>query len=250
MLSHSICQRAYNPGADFTYAYRWHKSTNKLSHDITRSVWSGSVFKSDHRCDANWIFSDWCVLDFDDGTTIDEAVENLFCDYLHLIGTTKSHTDAHHKFRVAIPWAKRITCPNVYRGNIDAIVARYDSDPQCRSLQHAFAPCRAIVHVNRDPDAYRMEIDESLRREPPPPWDGTAVPLTRTTICYLMGKPIVSGSRDRTVFGIAKDLIKSGMNDKSVFENLARLDVRPRFSDEYINKKIIAARKNLGGGRG
>ena len=100
-----------------------------LARGIQKCCWSAMVFRNKHRAEANFIQSDLCVLDFDDGeTTLSDAVENFFPDMQHIIATTKSHQlpkgdkPACDRFRVIIPWETTITDLTLLRHNLILLV--------------------------------------------------------------------------------------------------------------------------------
>lgn len=227
MLTHSVCQTPYNPHKKFKYAYNWRRSKRKLSRDIVENVWSHGVFSGGHRCDQDWMFSDWCVLDFDSGAmSLDEAVHNVFCDYQHIIATTRSHRKEKHgiiadRFRVVIPWTERINDPGVFLGNLRHIIKVHDADPICGSLSHSYRPCEAIVSINRDPEAERMEVAERLSVRSPVS-SSTLRPLEDLPAWlspFLLGRQVRAGSngeqgrgRDLFIFCALKDLLRAGLN--------------------------------------
>lgn len=51
------------------------------------------------------------ILDIDDGFTIDEFIKKYRYEFVFALGTTRSHTNEKHKFRVLIPLGKQIELP-------------------------------------------------------------------------------------------------------------------------------------------
>lgn len=242
MLKHSICKVPYRPDKNYKYAYKWQTSLKKLSKDIVEKVWMGCVISGQHRVDANWLFSDWCVLDFDGEVSIRDATDNIFCDMQHIIATTKSHGEKGDRFRVAIPWERRVDDSALYYGNMDYLTRHYEADSQCKNLTRLYYPCLEIISINYD--GYRMGVD-GRRKIEPIRWNGEHEIISRFALCVLEKKTILQGERDTTIFRLAKDLIKTGYTDPELIETIEELDIRPAFDRMRILTKIRAAHNSL-----
>lgn len=129
---------------------------------MSSGIWAGICWRGGRRKEAEFIFSDVCVMDFDDGQmTLDEAVKT-FTDCEHWIGTTRSHQKAKgdrapcDRFRVAIPWVSRIDDLRTYKFNMIEMTKRYPVDPQCKDAARLFYPCVELVSVSFD--GYRQPV--------------------------------------------------------------------------------------------
>jgi len=118
---------------------------------IAASVWSNILWAGGHRREENFLSSYYCVFDYDDGLTIDKALE-LFSKYQFILGTTKSHQidkgknkPACDRFRVVVPWQKPIAKIDVYRFNIKKAIAHFKSDPVAYDGARLWQPCKKIV---------------------------------------------------------------------------------------------------------
>jgi hypothetical protein len=134
--------------------------SRRISKHILTKSWSPIVFKGGERLQKNFLFSDWGVLDYENGTTLEEA-QNNFCDCVHIIGTTKSHTEESHRFRVLIPWMERITDLETFRYNQASFINKYDTDQACKDGARFYFPCTKIVSVNTE--GFRLDV-----KAPPP----------------------------------------------------------------------------------
>ena len=159
----------------------WHYNANFIAVDvdffrvekaIKTHAWSNNVWDMGRRKEANWQFSDFCVFDFDDGImTLENAIDNYFCDYQHIIGTTKSHQKQKgtsppcDRFRVVIPWEQRIKDINKYRYNMRFYSQEFPSDKACKDGARYFAPCKQIVSTNFDDDGFRMEVKRYTKKQ-------------------------------------------------------------------------------------
>jgi putative DNA primase/helicase len=95
----------------------WFMVKQKFGKHITRNKKDGAAFSpvgylsGATRGNEGVEFVTCAVLDVDDGTPI-ENVQSRISGYAHLIYTTHSHTPAHQKYRVVIPFAKAVPVAN------------------------------------------------------------------------------------------------------------------------------------------
>lgn len=67
-------------------------------------AWSPAIFREGAtRCKSAVLALGALVLDYDDGTPISEA-QDCWKGWFHVIHTSYSHTEAHHKFRLILPF--------------------------------------------------------------------------------------------------------------------------------------------------
>lgn len=105
------------------------------------------------RDEKNFKFSDFCMLDFETHEyTLSQAV-NDFCDYRHIIGTTRNHQRAKKsegpcdRFRVVIPWKTRIENLRDFKYTMAKLAAKYDSDSNATDGARMFFPCKEIISI-------------------------------------------------------------------------------------------------------
>ncbi len=146
---------AYSKGFELALG----KSLDEISDVITQKVWSPNIFKNGHRLNEHFSSSFYLVLDFDNGHTTLSDAGRMFCDYRGIIGTTKSHSDAQHRFRVVIPWEKPICDPLVYAYNMELLVEKYDCDAACVDHARYYFPCRQIVACTDGEDYYTYAVE-------------------------------------------------------------------------------------------
>ena len=239
---HSVCLQPYNPKIK-TYDRRWQIDKGRLSETVLKSVWSPIVWAKGHRARENFKFADWLVLDFDDGELpIENAVNNVFCDMVHLIGTTRSHTPEAPRFRVCIPFERRITELDLYEGNLAFYSDKYGSDPSPTTGAYPFYPCQTIISKKTEGD---LATVHEKRREEAEPWDGQKTALSCFAIGIISQKVVPIGERDTTAFRLAKDFLKSGMDDEQVLNALKKIGFLPALSERYLMSKVTAAHKHL-----
>jgi hypothetical protein len=206
---HSICLQDYNPEKT-TYASRWQKSKAKLSDDILTKVWSAVVFRHGKRRQADFSYADWLVLDFDSGElSIDQAAKN-FCDTVHLIAPTRSHSESHHRFRVCLLFERRITDLETFRFNMDHYISRYNADNQCKDGARYYFPSQAIYSKANLASLFRVDV-----LTPPPHFEAEtkiAPGEYSRFVRRLVGTTIPVGRRDVTTWAFARDLARAGFS--------------------------------------
>lgn len=141
------------------------ENDDNLEKAMLRYVWSPCVWLWGKRCHANFLYADWLGLDFDDGDpTLDEFSREI-CDYKRIIGVTKNHQREKHgkvcdRFRIAIPFEKRIDDLDVFLGTMDDIRRRYPfADKRALLGSQFFRTCRELVVIDyKDPDLYSWPV--------------------------------------------------------------------------------------------
>ena len=120
-------------------------------------IWSPALYRPDapKRGGDHVSHVSCLVLDYDDGSTIEEATE-VWDSWYHLVHTTWSHTPARHKFRLILPLARPVPAED-WR-EVWQWAQEYSGgaiDPACKSPASTFAlpavpsadwPRRAFVH--------------------------------------------------------------------------------------------------------
>lgn len=110
--------------------------------------YSAIRFAHNTRNSANFLSADLCILDFDGNVLLDEA-KLLFADYQAIILTTKSHRmsskngmeiEKRDRFRVIIPFNKRITSINVFERVMKNVTRDFKSDEACVDGARFFYP--------------------------------------------------------------------------------------------------------------
>ena len=211
-----------------TYGFKHALLNDKqILNCITSHCWSPIVFKGGHRLQNNFIKSKYIGLDFDGDErelTIEQAIENVFCDLKCFIGPTKSHRKEKNgkiadRFRVLIELEDYITDIRTYRYMVKHLSEFYGSDTQCKDAARFFYPCSEIVAVIDGepqelidvPNDFENQVsrDNYLRYYKEL---GTMPPKLKLKLT----RPIEKGSRNSTFYGVAKDLKKLGCDQQEV----------------------------------
>ena len=131
-----------------------YKNIKELWNVVGSYTWSPAIFKDNYRLGKNFLFCDVLGLDFDGGYTIEQAIED-FAGFKMLIGTTKSHMlpknqePALPRFRLIIPWERRITDGSELEYNIKLVANTIShSDESCHERARQFYPCQNLHYIS------------------------------------------------------------------------------------------------------
>lgn len=133
----------------------------RIAKCMTKYVWSPCIWKDGRRSQQNFIAARFCVLDFDDGEMTLAEAKNIFCDCVHIIGTTKSHQKVKNnivcdRFRVLFVFAHPIEDLRLYRWNMHKYMRNYPCDKSCKDGARFFYPCQEIVSISSE--GYKQDI--------------------------------------------------------------------------------------------
>jgi len=221
------------------------KNNDQLEQAITRHVWSPCVWAGGVRLKKNFIGSDLCVLDVDNGWRLNDCI-----DYLRRIGTwsmvgiTKSHTPAHHRMRIIMRWAKTIEDVTQYEYNLSRFIETTAADVACRDGARFYYPCRGIVYQQNGIDV--PVLTQKRAPSPPPglPKNYDAVP---PWMADELSSGVPEGRRNRSAFRFALHLKQRGVDEGHAREILAPI-VSPGFTPGELGKTIWSAYRYERGG--
>lgn len=218
--------------------------SEKLSRIITTRVWSPAIFKGGIRAERNFIKSDWAAFDFDEHIDISQIAKELI-DFVYIIAPTKSHTENHHRFRVCIPWSRPITDIMEYRHNIARLIKEFGADKQCKDAARFFWPSKFIYAVNLQGDCLDVEAAPRYRIFEP-------VKLIRPTeavfpdrVARIFERGVIEGTRNKTIWGVARDLYKSGFDWQTIRILVDKIPCQPKVSDRELDAIIRSAQKSI-----
>lgn len=162
----ATAQQTSIPEITNTY-YTMRDVANAIS---TNRPWAPATFTGS-RANGNLKAISLLALDFDSGMKLSEAFE-LFKDYKHIIGTSKSHQIEKNgvvadRFRVLLVLEYPIHTDADFKSHWFAAFAKWPSmDKACKDSARFFFPCTKIVSVNEEGllFAERMMIPEQQPR--------------------------------------------------------------------------------------
>jgi hypothetical protein len=232
------------------YAKNWERFAgwDHLARAILKVAWSPIIWKADRRRSEDFLFSDLLALDIDDGPSLDEMI-NALADSVVLIGTTRSHRKPKlgvvaDRYRVIIPWERRITDAAEYQASISAYIKRYDAD-KCSDTARLLWPCTEIAYRN-DP-ADMLELASITVPEPPKEYPirrdaitGNRI-LPRHMVTFLTLGTTFGSGRNEACFITAKALAEGGI---PLGEALAVISKSPFDRTGFTDRELETAVKS------
>lgn len=125
---------------------------NCIAKLVKTYVNSPLLWKHGIRKQENFKMVDWIALDVDEGLSLLEAQEK-FKDYIHVIGTTKSHQipkgkkPACDRYRVFLRLEHTCRDLAAYRYTVQNVGREVDADEQAFDGARMFQPCKEIISV-------------------------------------------------------------------------------------------------------
>ncbi len=189
---------------------------------ISRHAWSCCRYQDGHRREANFLGANWLGLDFDNGAISLDQAQNIFCDSVHIIGTTRSHRKDKKgvvvdRFRVILKLATTVEDLHTYRATAAWYINKYDCDQSAKDAARFFWPCQEIV--SKSQDGYCQDV-----YLPPPevayePVAFAAGELSAFAL-YFIRNHVAVGSRRQACWKFAKDLYRAGFDSDQIYRAL------------------------------
>lgn len=138
------------PNAGFD-AYPF-KTLSELAPHVTRSVYAACVWAGGKRGAVYYMAAQFCVLDFDESLTKAQAVERLN-GLAFLLGPTKSDGVAkgnhppRDRFRVLVPFERRIYQRDVFEWNMKRTIKRFEADTKPYDGGRIWQPCTSVEMI-------------------------------------------------------------------------------------------------------
>lgn len=223
-------------------AFGWYKQDldlDNIAKIITTKLWSPCVWSGRHRVQKDFLFADFCALDFDTGEYLLEQAIKEWSDSIHIIGITKSHGIEKNgivadRFRLVTPFTQRIADIDQYKQNIAKHIRNYGADKACKGGAQFFYPCREIVSINKtgfslDVLAKRQRISKSHPRKLiVPPY----------LFKFINVEIVPKGSRNNTFFKVACAMLEAKFDIDRIVELILN---SPTYQGNLDYKKEIAA---------
>jgi hypothetical protein len=228
-------------------------SIDRMAKCIVNYAWSPAVWKDGVRGKHNFLRADWYALDFDSGDLLLEDACNLWCDMVHIIGTTKSHQINKggliaDRFRVVVKLEKTITSLNHYEYFMGEILKRVlEADKACLDGARYFWPCKEIVslssegYVEEVPEVFERELNKKQNRITAKDLGYTASGILNPWAKAQLERDIPVGERTVTCHRIAKDLLKIGKSFDETLQIILNSKTYGGAVSTEVYKKIFQA---------
>ncbi len=104
-------------------------TTNEFVAQVNEGHAFSYQFENNHRKAENFICSDIIAADFDDGMTLEEAMNNeFFIDNASFLYTTSSHTSENNRFRVVFQLPHTVTDKDLIRSAQTGLTRKFPAD--------------------------------------------------------------------------------------------------------------------------
>ncbi len=204
-----------------------YKSLKDLWSIVGSYTYSPIVFKNNHRLGSNFIHADLCILDVDnDGKSEPlslESAKRALEGLKYLIGSTRNHMISKNgeppaeRFRIIVPWEKRLDNPDDYKASIKKAIDTFDGvDKVAKDIARQFYPCKQILAFSDGdlmPVAKADPVVIQRQRAKHAYYDLKSIdrPLPRHIVQFLNEGRVFGGSRNISIYQSANHLLKKGL---------------------------------------
>ncbi len=246
----------------------WAFSLRACADAVCAFPWSPSRYEDGRRHESSFLCAQVVALDFDEGWTLNEAIE-MFSPFKHIIATTRNHQKQKGKkppcdrFRVLLFLASPCTDLVLYKSILAGYVEEYQADEQVKDGARLFFPCREIVSIGEGYSAPILQKKEAPAKAPPTVRNGNINhpttprpgghsqsghrdPTTKAGCrAWLGGAGLQEGIRNRSCYRAAGDLFESGWSQGQVVDWLLSVGTTLPMS-EIMTTVNSAMRKKKG----
>lgn len=222
----SIHEDVLSVGKAWRYAWGFRAADvptmERLANCLKTYTWSHCIWRDGRRRQTNFVRADLLGLDFDCSMPLSQAM-NVFCDSAHVIGLTRNHGIEKagvtgDRFRVVLKLERPITDLPTIRATSCFYIKRWGADGQCVDGARLFFPCREIVSVNDDGEAWEViepePEPEHGQRSPRPVAEGELSAFA----LYFLRTELPAGTRNTSCHRFAKDLLRAGFDSGQILD--------------------------------
>lgn len=125
-------------------------SLEVLETVLTSFAFSPCVWRLGVRLRDNFLFAKLCVLDVDEGMTVDEAIEK-FKKHKLIVAASRNHLKIKdgkfaHRFRIVMEFDDFITERERYEHNMQYYTSHYGTDIKTKDAARFYFPCTEILY--------------------------------------------------------------------------------------------------------
>lgn len=227
----------------------------ELKEFILVNNWSPIVFENNYRKSSNFKSCQFLVLDYDDGYSLNEAIEE-FKNFKHIIATTRSHQKDKNgkicdRFRVLLFLKGRIENLEEFQKVMFNFLKKYNlSDQKCKDGARYYYKSTKLISSNEtgeEIDAYKFFIigneDKLVESTPVDVLKDLALdkePLSELCIDLMKGD-IKVGERNDSLFKGAREAISKGYSKKWCIRKLGKKLISEDFSEDEVEKTVESA---------
>lgn len=216
--------------------------SERISKIITKNIWSPILWERGRRASRNFRFSSFVALDFDGGVSLDDAINNIFCDLIHIIAPTRSHRMDKNgvvddRFRVLVKLSTDTTDCARFTATARHYAKLYEADIACTDCARAFYPSLHIASMSTEGYTWDLvEADDIETKEEFLHRKATA-PLSNDARIVL--EHGVADNRNQTCFRVALELLRKGYTKEEAYKKVFRYVPTTHDFKESEKRKII-----------
>lgn len=222
------------------------RESSDLAKLICTRHWSQITWRDGYRLRDNFISASLLVLDFDDGTLpLETLYKRLVVEgRFFILGTTKSHTSDHNRFRLILKIDKLITDARTYEYNAKKYAKLFGSDPLACDAARKWTPCREI-HSQRDGTAVTI-VDPGPRKK----YRSAAYIRTDKQIPLWIHQELKNGvpegRRNHSCFKIAARLSSCGFCEDEIMDLISKssIDLSERELRSVVRSGVRRAQRD------
>ncbi len=211
-----------------------------LNHLVGCGIWNQGV-----RSEKAWRYADWIALDFDAGPPL-EIILPLVQQYVHVVGTTKSHQIAKgnaepcDRFRVFLQLAERCSDLSLFRDGQRSLIGKLGGDLATIDGARMFQPCKTIVSKASVGAGYKLARAVPLRPRAVGNFHGDRIP--RYVSDWLSGG-VGDGERNKICFRIGAILTACGMDESTIVDTIMNSSI-PLNTSDSVWREVRSAVRN------
>lgn len=222
---------------------------SSLAEIICAYHWSQIVWRDGRRLRDNFVSSDLLVLDFDDGKLpLEVLYKRLVTEKrAFILGTTKSHTADHNRFRLILKVDKSINDLRTYEYNARKYAKLFGSDPLACDGARKWAPCREI-YSQQDGGAVTI-VNPGPRKK----YRSAAYIRTDKVIPLWVHQELKNGvpegRRNHSCFKIAARLSTCGFCEDEIMDLISKssIDLSERELRSVVRSGVRRAKRDVKG---
>lgn len=235
----------------YTQNFEWREplGLTEVAELVQGHAWCPGKYRDGYRKGAAFQRAELIALDADDGKLTLDGARERFKDYIHIIGTTKSHGVVKNgvacdRFRVILKLSAPISSMQLFRNTAKHLVER---NPECdqkpKDAGRFFYPCKHIVSIQLYGKTFDPVPVPELVRKPRDYKLEKQFKNVPTWIRAFLGYGVPEGMRNDTVLKISRALTKCGFSYDEILDLVRRSPIS--LPDDEL-ERVIRNGRNYG----
>jgi hypothetical protein len=224
-----------DPEGFFKYGwkYRYCPSAHEIADYVSKYRCGTAIWRNFERLKKNFMFADWIPIDVDDGMSLDYAMNHIK-DYIHVVGTTKSHQIPKKnskdpkgpmitcdRFRIFLKFQNRVHDIDDYEYTTKKWARIFKADMSVAGAQAMVRPCKpvSIKYYGKliTPVDGKMEKEKSIKKFEQKIDGYKGEKIVPSWIKQMLNHG-VNGGRNNMVLKFASTLKKCGFSEEETVD--------------------------------